>query len=50
VLPAVGLLVDLLPLEPDDVDEQALGQPVATDDGDRDLAVRRRLRSSMSSA
>ena len=42
VLPAVGLLVDLLPLEPDDVDEQPLGEPVAADDGDGDLAALRR--------
>ena len=39
VLPAVGLLVDLLPLEPDDVDEQALGEPVPAHDRRRDLAT-----------
>ena len=38
MLPAVGLLVDLLPFEPDDVDEEALGQAVAAHDGDGNLA------------
>ena len=33
VLPAVGFAVHLLPLEPDDVDEQSLGEPVAAHDG-----------------
>ena len=37
MLPAVGLLVHLLPFEADDVDEQALGEAVATDDRGGDL-------------
>ena len=41
VLPAVGLLVHLLPFEPDDVDEQALGEAVAAHDRDGDLAALR---------
>ena len=39
VLPAVGLLVDLLPLEPDDVDEEPLGEAVAPHDRGRHLAA-----------
>ena len=39
VLPAVGLLVDLLPLEPDHVDEQPLGEAVAAHDRVGDLAA-----------
>ena len=40
VLPAAGLVVDVLPLEPDDVDEQPLGEPVlAHDAGGEQAAV-----------
>ena len=39
VLPAVGLAVHLLPLEPDHVDEQAFGEPVAPHDRGRHLAA-----------
>ena len=39
VLPAVGLAVDLLPLEADDVDEEALGEPVAAHDGRGEVAA-----------
>ena len=42
VLPAVRLAVDLLPLEPDDVDEQPLGEPVPADDRGREPAALRR--------
>ena len=38
VLPPIGLPVHLLPLEPDHVGEQALGQPVAPDDRHGEVA------------
>ena len=39
VLPAVGLLVGLLPLEPDHVDQEALGEAVPAHDRHRELAA-----------
>ena len=42
VLPPVGLAVHLLPLEPDHVGEQPLGEPVPAHDGRREAAALRR--------
>ena len=41
VLPAVGFAVHLLPLEPDHVGEQSLGQPVPPHDRGRERAALR---------
>ena len=41
VLPAARLVVHLLPLETDDVDEQALGEPVLAHDAGSRASARR---------